>query len=265
MRGRYFSKKIQSALGLRKPNVYSNQENKSLKQLSRQRDRVYILGTSENMLSYDLSQLRDEALITVGNFFEHPQTQELVPDLHVFAGSHPPITHTVWKAWMTRAHEVLPASTIIAVQYKDFEISDSVMPQRTLHHYQTGGTGIDFTQPVIAPWSVTVLALQLALYSGFKDIRLLGVNHDWQCCKPYRHFYDHDSPSLEYYLAQEGIIPSYEKQKQPFPKERLYKEYTLYQQYEHLAGLAASKNVTITNVDPKSHFDVFPKKPLVWE
>ena len=86
----------------------------------------------------------------------------------------------------------------------------------------------------------------------------MGVDHDWQCIKPYMHFYDHNKPSLEYFFKPKtGIEIEYEKQKQPFSKERLYREYELYQQYELLKKEAEKFKLSIYNYDPFSHFDVF--------
>ncbi len=116
---------------------------------------------------------------------------------------------------------------------------------------------IVITKPILSPWSVTIVALQLAIYCKIQTTGIFGVNHDWQCIKPYTHFYSHDKPSLEYYLDKAGIEIPYEKQKQPFPKERLYKEYELYQQYEKLKMEAQKDNLKIFNYDPFSDFDVF--------
>ena len=135
-----------------------------------------------------------------------------------------------------------------------------VNASRLVKHFQSVIDGINFTKEILRPWSVSIVALQLAIYVDLKKIFLFGIHHDWQCIAPYLHFYDHNKPSLEYYLKEAHIEIPYEVQQHPFPKERLYKEYELYQQYETLKQEAEQKHMYIYNSDPQSHFDVFDKK-----
>jgi len=46
-------------------------------------------------------------------------------------------------------------------------------------------------------------------------------------------------------------------------KERLYREYELYQQYETLKKKAKIENIEIFNGDPNSTFDVFERKVML--
>ena len=217
-----------------------------------------ILGSSSSINKLDLSSFSNDFVITVGNFFEHPEIEKIKPKIHIFAASHPPITNEVLTEWWTRCDAVLPNDVPLLIEKRDREIAQQVFKDRQLFYYSYGGqVPVDFTKPVMSPWSVTVIALQLAIYCDISKTGIFGVNHDWQCIKPYTHFYRHDQPSLEYYLNKAGIEISYEKQKQPFPKERLYKEYELYQQYETLKKEAEAKGLMIFNYDPFSDFDVF--------
>lgn len=234
------------------------EKNVELKQLFSYYNNAIILGSASSINKLDVTKYANDFVITVGNFFEHPDIEAISPKVHIFAASHPPITKEVFTAWWTRCNEVLPHETILLVEKRDKEIAEKVFKGRRVYFYSYGGAlPVDFTRPVMSPWSVTIIALQLAIYCNIKTTGIIGVNHDWQCIRPYRHFYDHDKPSLEYYLRQAGIEISYEKQKQPFPKERLYREYGLYQQYETLKNEAKKNNIEIFNFDPFSNFDVF--------
>lgn len=222
-----------------------------------------ILGSSSSINKIDVTKFSEEMVITVGNFFEHPQINDINPKAHVFAASHPPITKEVLENWWTRCNEILPSTTILLIEKRDKLVAEKVFKNREIYYYSYGGKlPVDFTKPIKSPWSVTIVALQLAIYCNAKTIGLLGINHDWQCIKPYTHFYSHNKPSLEYYLKAANIEISYEKQKQPFPKERLYREYELYQQYEALKKEAERLNIDIFNYDPLSDFDVFEKKQI---
>ena len=217
-----------------------------------------ILGSSSSINKLDITKFSKDMVITVGNFYEHTQINEINPKVHIFAASHPPITKEVLIEWWTRCSNVLPQSTILLIEKRDKEVAEMVFKNHKVYFYSYGGSlPVDFTKPIMSPWSVTIVALQLAIYCRIETIGILGVNHDWQCIKPYTHFYDHNKPSLEYYLYKAGIEISYEKQKQPFPKERLYKEYELYQQYEALKVESEKLGLKIYNYDPFSDFDVF--------
>lgn len=248
-------KKIQSRFG----SSIVHQENKFLKSQFGTYKQAVILGSGPSINKLDLTVFKDDFVITMGNFYEHPDIAKINPKLHIFAASHLPITEKVLTDWWSRCHEVLPKQTPILVEIKDKVIALDIFKGRKLYTYSYGGTlPVDFTKKILSPWSVTIVGLQLAIYCKIPKIVLLGINHDWQCIQPYTHFYDHEKPSLEYYVKREGIKISYEEQKQPFPKERLYREYELYQQYESLKKEAEKIDLEIVNGDPFSHFDVFP-------
>ena len=236
-------------------------ENIELRKSFKNYKQAVILGSASSINRLKVDEFSKDFVITVGNFFEHPEILKIKPKVHIFAASHPPITKEVSIEWWQRCNESLPEETVLLVEKRDKEIAEIVFENRKVYYYSYGGElPVDFTKPIMSPWSVTIVALQLAIYCQIKTIGIIGVNHDWQCIKPYTHFYDHKKPSLEYYLNKAGIEIAYEIQKQPFPKERLYREYGLYQQYETLKSEAQRLNLEIFNFDPFSDFDVFEFK-----
>lgn len=239
-----------------KPPYYHNAE--LLERFSSCKKAV-VLGSGPTINKLKLTDFnKDTLVISMGNFYEHPEIKTINPSIHIFAASHPPITESVLVNWWERCNNVLPITTPIMVEVRDKEIAEKTFVGRELFFYSYGGDfPINFTRNIKSPWSVTIVGVQLAIYTKVSEVYLMGINHDWQCIKPYLHFYKHDQPSLEYYLKNEGIIVDYEKQKQPFPKERLYREYELYQQYESLKEYAEKLNQNIYNGDKYSDFDVF--------
>jgi len=239
-----------------KPPFYENAE---LLERFSSYTKAVVLGSGPTINELELTHFaKDTLVVSMGNFYEHPKINTINPAIHIFAASHPPITETVLINWWTRCNKVLPISTPVMVEFRDKEIAEKIFVDREVLVYSYGGDfPIDFTKKIKSPWSVTIIGLQLAIYSKVSEIYLMGINHDWQCIKPYLHFYKHDEPSLEYYLNQEGIVIDYEKQKQPFPKERLYREYELYQQYEILKKYAEMRKQNIYNADKYSDFDVY--------
>lgn len=245
---------------------YKNNKNKELKQLAKGFKRTIIFGSSETINDIDITKFANDFVITVGNFHEHPDIDVLNPNIHIFAASHPPITSEVLASWYKRCDERLPVKTPVLVECRDMEVAQECFKNRKIYVYKYGYSNnfpVDFTKEIMSPWSVSIVALQLAIFVQSSEIYLLGINHDWQCIKPYLHFYDHSNPSLEYYLGEAGVEIAYEIQKQPFPKERLYREYELYQQYETLKKEAKIENIDIFNGDSNSTFDVFERKVML--
>ncbi|MHC0447308.1 6-hydroxymethylpterin diphosphokinase MptE-like protein [Flavobacterium sp. 3-218] len=252
-------KKIKSYVKNYFTSSHINKENQIFKTKFGNYKQAVILGSGPSISKFDLKKFKDDFIITMGNFYEHPEINEINPNIHVFAASHYPITRTVLRSWWERCNEVLPKETWLLVEKRDKDIAIEAFKDRNVYFYSYGGKlPVDLTKKIMSPWSVTVVGLQLAIYCKVPKIILLGINHDWQCIHPYTHFYDHNKPSLEYYLKSEGIKISYEEQKLPFPKERLYKEYELYQQYESLKVEAKALGLEVYNGDPFSYFDVFP-------
>lgn len=217
-----------------------------------------ILGSSPSVNKLDLKGFNSDFVITMGNFYEHPEINQINPKVHIFAASHPPITEKVLTDWWTRCNEILPKTTVLLIEKRDKGIAEKIFRNRTIFYYSYGGSlPIDFTKKIMSPWSVTMVALQLAIYCKIQNISFLGIDHDWQNISNYTHFYSHDKPCLEYYLIENKIDFKYPESLKRLPKEKLYKEYELYQQYEKLKKEAEKESLTIKNADPFSLFDVF--------
>jgi len=254
-------KKIKSKIKSLFTKEYRNIENEELLEKYGNRKRCYILGSSTSINDLKLSNLQDGLIISMSNFHEHSDINQINPDIHVFSASHPPLTPSVLENWWSRSNDLLPLRTTVLLEKRDLISANKIFKNRKFYSYSYGGNfPIDFTKNIKSPGSVAQVALQLAIYLNIKEINLIGINHDWQRLKPYRHFYSHDKPSLEYYLYNEGIKIHYEEKKDHLPKEFLYSDYNLYMTYEKFKEYAESKGIQIYNIDPFSTFDVFQKK-----
>jgi hypothetical protein len=238
-------------------------QNRELVNLFDKDESVFILGTGPSINDIEISKLGNKEIISLSNFFEHELIEQLNIKIQIFAGSHPPITEEVLYNWFSRCHSKLPLNVPVLVEKRDRSVAESVFKNRKCFYYSYGGIlPIDFTTAIISPWTGAVIAIQLAIYCDVSETHLLGINHEWQKLKGYKHFYNHDEPSLEFYINEAGINFEYSEYKPPLPKEELYKQYSVYQQYEMLKVEAKKKNLKIYNTDPFSSFDVFEKRDL---
>ncbi|MEN8899018.1 MAG: hypothetical protein ABF251_09955 [Nonlabens sp.] len=160
--------------------------------------------------------------------------------------------------WFVRCNDRLPKTTLVLVESRDRIIAEKAFKERKLHFYSYGGKlPVDFNKPIISPWSVAVVALQLGIFLNIKEIYLLGIDHDWQSLEDYAHFYSHEKESLEYFASKENVHFTYDRNALRSPKSRLYREYELYQQYELLGEYASNLGIKIFNGDRSSGFDVY--------
>ncbi len=241
---------------VKKPRFMANKN--LLTRFSKYRKAV-MLGSGPSINKFDLTNFSDDTMvISMGNFYEHPEINEINPSIHIFAASHSPITEVVLINWWSRCHEVLPLSTPIMVEKRDQIIAERIFKDREVFVYSYGGSfPVDFTKQVKSPYSVSQVAMQLGMYLNYKKMYFFGIDLHWRLLEPYLHFYSHESPSLEYYLKEENILIPYEEKKD-YSKKTLYYVNKVYESYEELNNEAKQNNITIVNANINSQFDVFP-------
>jgi hypothetical protein len=114
-------------------------------------------------------------------------------------------------------------------------------------------TGIDLTKAIYNGQSVSITAIQVALYMGFSQIYLLGLDHNWICTQLHeQHFY----------AKQDSIIDrKYDVALRQTTNLRTTFEAhaRLWAQYERLKAFAQSNNALICNATNGGLLDVFDR------
>ncbi|WP_026841170.1 motility associated factor glycosyltransferase family protein [Citrifermentans bremense] len=230
--------------------------------------RCFILATGPSIKHQDLSPLEGETCIAVSNFFVHPLYPVLRPRYHCIAPFHHPLSEDAMQSWMddlSRHVADLPEVNLI------FSISDVV---RNMQNDRFSGKqvyfldnnaslqevldhGLDLAEPVFQAQSVSIIALQAALYMGFSEIYLLGCDHDWLLhMYETRHFYDEEKHAFTRVSGKDIEW----KDNDVEVECRSY--INLWQQYKVLRRLAAAKGVAIYNSTEGGMLDVFPRVAL---
>jgi len=222
-------------------------------------ERCFILATGPSIKTQDLKALQGETCIAVSNFFVHPDYHLIAPRYHCMAAYHPPITEEGWIAWMKEAAAKTGDSTFF------FALSDLKRHQdagvgagRSVHYLHCGRSsasrqhGVDLTKPIFGPVSVPVMALQVALYMGFKRIYLLGCDHDWILhMNRSSHFYEEE----QHALVRNGYNEWFN-----FDWETDFAFMAaLWRQYKTIRLCAESCSAEIYNATPGGLLDVFPR------
>lgn len=222
--------------------------------------RCFILATGPSIRTQDLKLLKNEFCISVSNFFVHPDYAGIKPAYHCIAPYHLPITEEGWCAWIKEAAEKTGDATLF------FGLSDLKRSQsagafsgRSVHYLYCGGAplfltkhGVDLTKQIVGPASVPVMALQVALYMGFKRVYLLGCDHDWVLhLNQSAHFYE----EKEHVLVKDGYNEwtnfDYEIQ--------FAQQADLWRQYKIMKLIAEFYSAEIFNATPGGLLDVFPR------
>lgn len=225
--------------------------------------RCFILATGPSIKKQSLKQLAGENCIAVSNFYVHPDYPLLKPAYHCIAPYHPPITEEAWQDWLKDMAAKTGSSTLF------FGLRD--LERNTRGHFfdhretfflsfgasieQLEAHGVDLTRLLVHPQSVTIMALYAALYMGFKEIYLLGCDHDWILhLDSSSHFYD----EKQHVLNQNGYNEMFANGIDSYCRD--YVE--LWRQYRTLGKLAQQKGIRILNATEGGLLDVFPRVQL---
>lgn len=225
-----------------------------------QGERCFVLATGPSIRGQDLSRLRGEHCIAVSNFFVHPDFAAIAPRYYCVAPFHAPLTEEAWQAWIGELASALagnPGCTVF------FTLADRERVRRV------SGLGedrvrylwlspharprrADLARPALAPQSVTVMALQVALHLGFSEIQLLGCDHDWILhLNESRHFYAEHEHGANRAGYDEWFGADFASYCEDYVR--------LWQQYRLVQAMAGAQGARILNATAGGVLDVFPR------
>jgi hypothetical protein len=222
-------------------------------------ERCFILATGPSIKKQDLKLLGGETCIALSNFFVHQDYSVIKPRYYCVAGYHQPISKTAWTEWLGE----MAAATDNAIMF--FSLNDrediernGLFSRREIHYLQfanwstISGEKLDITRSVPSPQSVTIMALEVALYMGFENIYLLGCDHDWMLhLDTSQHFYEENQHAFVRAGYDEWAGVDLELQCQSYVR--------LWQRYKELGQIARGKSINIFNATAGGLLDVFPR------
>ena len=247
------------ALFLRAKNKKYIQSNASLRDTEKGK-RCFIVATGPSIKNENLAGLAGELVISVSNFFLHPDWHTIKPKYHLFAASHPPITAEQYGKLFLDAEKVCFEGQNILVSLSDRPIVEShgVFKKQNVIYYSLGHKElspktreIDLATDLPAIQTSVHIALYAALYMGAGPFYLLGVDHDWILhMGKSQHFYDQkEAPMVTAgYNEWQGI---------DFGKE-LAAQANLWRIYKEIKAYAGARGTEIWNATKGSLLDVFP-------
>lgn len=228
--------------------------------------RIFILCCGPSINDMDLTVLKNEYTMGVSCFYLHKDISIIQPQYYCCAqyGYGKKITKEV-----VRKHMEIMERTIGNAQYffsaheRELIEANQLFEGKKVNYYYYKYWNfplelyeeVDLCSAIMPVFSVPVLGIQLAMYMGFKEIYLLGVDHDYIITNKYSYFYDRkDSvfgdtdPTAD---ADSNITISF--------SESLDDMCNLWNNYRILKKIADKKGIKIYNATKGGILDVFER------
>jgi len=197
--------------------------------------------------------------ITVSNVFVHPEIGAICPMFHVLPNVFQSHGHFYGEdkfiSWFEEMDDKLPLSTIMVLHVLDKAIikKNNVFSERKCFWYGTTRWNEDSISKIDPlslheVYSVSEIALSVAIYFGFSEINLLGFDHDW-FNGPMVYFYDKEEHKL-------GI----DEKKLTFADSEFQMRRHAYIFRKYKALYALHGHIFNCNADENTYVDVFPRR-----
>jgi len=236
-------------------------------------ERCFILGSSPSIKDEDLKPLKNEIVFALNNFYVHDDFYEImsgeVEKYYMTAPIHPPQTENEWKNWFSDMEKHMPKNATLI-----FGISNQITTAKNIidHHnyfldfqkywyyaginindyYNYNPRDIDITRITWIADTVSIYSLIFALYMGFNEIYLLGMDHNYII-----------NNEKNYRFYQNGIHQNNEMERTIKDASRnkhlSFGMYKIINQYELLSNNSHTK---IYNSSRSSLLDVFKYVPF---
>jgi hypothetical protein len=222
-------------------------------------ERCFILGAGSSVKAQDIRKLEGEFVISVSNTFVHPDFSRIKPQYHVLPtllkghGRYYPEEKFV--GWL-REMEIATGEAEMFMHIGDRAMVErnGLFKNRVIHWVEYAEAWDEnFDAPIdlmrIPPiWSVSELALTVAVYLGFDKIYLVGIDHDW-FNGVLVYFYDH--------TKEHAMQPDQSDLSFADSEFQMRRHAYIFKKYKYLNSI--KKNIYNANVNPNSYVDVFPK------
>ncbi|BBB24353.1 hypothetical protein CVFO_1263 [Isorropodon fossajaponicum endosymbiont JTNG4] len=164
--------------------------------------RCFLLGSGPSIKQENLKVLKNEIVFALNNFYVHPDFQEImsgdVEKYYMTAPIHLPQTEQEWKDWFEDMEQYIPKHTKILFGLNTYKNNTryilnkyELFNNHQVNWYYTGiNTGeyysfnkkdIKMTNMIWNANTISIYALISAIYMGFDEIYLLGIDHNYVC------------------------------------------------------------------------------------
>ena len=225
--------------------------------------RCFIVGNGPSLQTQNLRLLNGEIVFSVSSGYHHKDYSAYRPRFHCV----PQITYTekftreVARDWFREMHEQTGDAEIFLSQHEESLVREyNLFPGRVVSYLCMHGEfrdnstpRLDITRVVPAVCSVPIMCLMIALYMGFKNIYLLGVEHDSFRTRKYTYFYE---PTV---LAGKTGSVTPDGTVTDDVCDELYTYYRLFNQYRAINRIARFRGVGVYNATAGGALEEFER------
>lgn len=177
--------------------------------------RCWIIGNGPSIRRQDLTLLRDELTFVVNRFIHHEQAEAINPSFYVIVD--PKFGAGSWgEDFVEQVERRLPDVEMIVGFDGDRFLHDRALLQGHRRHIILPNqlfcfgyrTPIDLTRGIPGMDNVTKSAISTAVYMGFQEINLLGVDGNGLLLPQGSHFYGHVPGPTEQVELEKALVSS---------------------------------------------------------
>jgi len=223
-------------------------------------ERCFILGAGSSIKQQDIRRLKNEFVISVSNTFVHTDYSFIRPRYHVLP--HIRYGHQQFYAdekfvdWLRSMESATQqAEMFFHIGDRSLVEDNGLFKNRAVYWVDYCGWDGNINFPLNLAkiphiWSVSELAITIALYLGFEKIYLIGFDHDW-FNGPLVYFYDHKNEHEmkpdEAAIKSLGVDAEFQMRRHA----------DMFKKYKYLYGI--KNNIFNANSNPNHYLDTFPK------
>ena len=228
--------------------------------------RCFIVGNGPSVKNVDLSRLRGETVFSVSNGYLHKGFDVMSPLYHCIPQiTYGRMTEEDVVAWFQEMQRGIGSAELF-LNETEFALVNKygLFPGRRVHYLSlqknfdemTDRKICDISRPVPRVESVPVMVLMIALYMGFEEIVLLGIDHDHFTTGKYLYAFE---PQAQ---KDKDLAVDANGNVEISRYDDFHSLARLWRQYRALNEIALSNNRAIYNANPQSELDEFPFKVL---
>lgn len=217
--------------------------------------RCFIIANGPSIKRQDLTLLRDETTLVVNSFHFHPDYARIRPTYHVVVDPLHVADRPNTLDWLRELEKMeTPTTHIFPVEGEELFRKHGLFRKKDVRYVllseQRCGPGsvkVDLAKPVSGVRCVSAAAILVACYLGFREIYLLGCDHDWLAHPTVdTHFYDSN--------------PHYPDTMATYTYEAMMEfQLELWREYRGLREFALSRGCRVYNATGGGFLDVFPR------
>jgi len=228
--------------------------------------RCFILCNGPSVKQQDIAALAGELVFSVSNGYHHPDYAKIAPAFHCV----PQITYGMLTradviAWFREMHEKTGTATIFLNHTEEPLVrEEGLFPGRNVRYVYLAGSFSnrptdaipDISREIPGAQSVPIMCLMIAMYMGFKQIHLLGTDHDHFRSGEYKYFYE---PTV---LRGKDLTADVDGKLRGGWHDELAGLAALWNQYRAIRRIAEANGVAVVNSTAGGELDEFPRIPL---